>query len=207
MSLSESRSRKKWYLISVIVSIVILIIIFSSRKIEWEKTFTFNDDAEASSIIQTSKGGVIVVGYTDPKPEEDCDCNLRRKSFIMKLDKNGNLVWNDILEEDTTGYKVNSVTRMADGNFVAVGTSYTWAPFGNIVLASGEKFDEDDVILWNEAIGGFYSKADFVTHTTDGGFVVVIEKGGDIEIDKYDKNSNLIWSKKLRGPYTPSSIT
>ncbi|HOP95119.1 MAG TPA: Ig-like domain-containing protein [Dictyoglomaceae bacterium] len=86
----------------------------------WQKTFGESGYDRASSIQQTIEGGYIVAGYTDSFGAGYTDV------YILKLDANGNLVWQKIYGGSDYDY-VYSIQQTNDGGYIAAGLT---ASFG-----------------------------------------------------------------------------
>lgn len=136
----------------------------SSGNLLWEKTFGGDKNDKACSIKQTTDEGYIVAGYTESKGLGD------RDMWILKLDKNGNLVW------DKTFGTVNwdmaySAIQIKDGNYVVVGDMYEKndKEDDSYIL----KLDKNGNLLWKRMFGGNDTDCLFsIEQTKDLGFIV-----------------------------------
>lgn len=99
----------------------------------WERTYGGNKSEEADFIIPSGDGGFIVVGETSsfgepgPKPGRD-------NVYILRIDAEGNKVWER--GYGTSGFSIhrNKVIPSGDGGYVAVGRMSSSDLAGNYVL-------------------------------------------------------------------------
>jgi len=113
----------------------------------------------------------------------------------MKLDGNGNKIWDKVLTESNYMYGAHAITTTSDGNFVVAGSGSN----NTYVM----KLDSNGNKIWSKIfIGDDYCSASAITTTSDGGFAVT-GFDGRIEMDSYvmklDSNGNKIWSKIFTG--------
>lgn len=69
----------------------LLIKIDKNGSVQWAKSYGGADDDRASAIILAPGGGYVVAGVTGSFGAGNYDC------FILKLDDNGNILWNTVL--------------------------------------------------------------------------------------------------------------
>jgi hypothetical protein len=109
----------------------------------WDKTYSIASDAVAKAGVQASDGSYVVSGYADPRGSSDFSF------LLMKIDPNGNLVWNQTY--GAAGSQEATAMTEASGGYVIVGN--TQAPGGNM-HAWVIKVDLNGTLLWTKTVGG-----------------------------------------------------
>ncbi len=165
----------------------------ANGNIQWTKVIGGSDVEEAYSVVQTSDGGYIVVGYTQSFGFGYQDM------YIIKLSANGNLEWSKVVGSYSNDYAY-SITRTKDGNYAIAGYTLTFGSFDIYVL----KIDLNGNIKWSRTIGGSGSDyARSVASTNDGGLVVTGytfsfgSGSSDVYVIKLDSIGNVEWSKVI----------
>jgi hypothetical protein len=173
---------------------VYIIKLDANGNLVWEKTYGGNVDDEAYSIQQTKDGGYIVAGYTDSFGAGWDDI------YIIKLDVNGNKVWQKIYGGSNDD-KAYSIQQTKDGGYiVAGGTNSFGAGKYNVYII---KLDANGNKVWEKTYGGSgYDWARSIQQTTDGGYIVA---GGTLSFGAGGYNVYVIKmdSKGNTGPYPP----
>lgn len=103
----------------------------------WIKTFGGSENDSLSKIIQTSDGGIVVVGYTSSKsvkldgqemPELSRNDNegilSKKDAVLLKLDAEGNYIWG-IRIGGFADDEIKSVIETTENNLVIVGYYYS----------------------------------------------------------------------------------
>lgn len=103
----------------------------------WIKTFGGSENDSLSKIIQTSDGGIVVVGYTSSKsvkldgqemPELSRNDNegilSKKDAVLLKLDVEGNYIWG-IRIGGLADDEIKSVIETTENNLVIVGYYYS----------------------------------------------------------------------------------
>lgn len=181
----------------------------------WQKCFGGSETDYAKSIIQTSDGGYVFVGYTLSDDGDLLNINFYENSqqgWVVKIDSIGTIQWQkliggtgeDLLTSiqltDDEGFIVSGVTSSHDGDVV-----------GNNSVESAwvVKLSNTGTIQWQKCIGsGLYSKATDVKQCSYGGYIVACEKmdivGNEIGFShgyvvKLNNIGNVEWEKQLGG--------
>ena len=168
-----------------------------SGEVEWDikvdKTsgkYKYNDVAK--SIIQTTDGGYAVVGYTRTV------FPIKGNIEIIKLDKKGNIEWDNILPCKGFYNKANSIIQTDDGGYAVAGAIE--ANSGDIWII---KLSEKGNLEWDKVFGGFYyDEANSIIQTDDGGYAVA---GTNAQIIKLSEKGNLEWNKVFGGDKTATA--
>ena len=133
---------------SVIIKLLLCLILISFLSVDyasgenkgnvitWDKTFGGSSDDMGFSIIQTENGGYAIAGYAIfPRREKKDDWrsklgyiilekSKRQDFWIIKLDKNGSMEWDEIFGEEMTDV-ARSIIQTKDGGYAVVGSIWT----------------------------------------------------------------------------------
>lgn len=123
---------------------------FAIDSIIFEKTYNISEDDIPSDIIQTKDGSFILVGYSGTWRNR---ANMRFDLTIIKLDKNGNLLWKKVFGINEIGScKLLKLIETDKGELLLVGTKYLNPGRKQIALII--KLDSSGNILWNKTYEG-----------------------------------------------------
>ncbi|MBO8140214.1 MAG: T9SS C-terminal target domain-containing protein [Thermosipho sp. (in: Bacteria)] len=144
--------------------------------IEWQKALGGSSGDWAHSIRQTSDGGYIVAGYTYSNDGDVSGNHGERDFWIVKLDNNGNIVWQKTLGGSQWD-EAYSVQQTSDRGYIVAGI--TWSNDGDVSGNHGGddywvvKLDTNGNIVWQKTLGGSrYETASSIQQTSDGGYIV-----------------------------------
>lgn len=132
--------------------------------------------------------------------------------FAIKLDANGNFVWGNIFNSNTSGNGAEGRSLIVDN----LGNTYITGQFeGSLQTNSGIltanslsapeafvlKLDTNGISLWERQIGGWFdfSVGNDIVANNSGGIYFTGRANGDIIISKLDVNGNTIWMKGING--------
>jgi hypothetical protein len=152
--------------------------IYSFFKTGWVKAINY--------IYQTNDGGFVVVG--DKK-----DSILTSKSYVLKLDANGDTLWSKIFDLQGGINYAESVEETTDGGIVLTGSSYDSL---NIIRLFLLKTDQNGITQWIRYFQDYTSGCE-VHQTTDKGFIIVggkfqTQTTWDFYLVKTDSMGNII---------------
>ena len=151
----------------------------ASGDIIWQKTYGGSNPDFDTYGQQTTDGGFLVAGYSDSGATGDKTeaSNGQRDYWILKLDANGNIVWQNAMGGSLID-RVQAAAQTPDGGYIIAGFSSsplsgdkTEANYGGtdywIV-----KLNATGSIVWQNTIGGNASDAlrDLIP-TSDGGYL------------------------------------
>ncbi|MER3328789.1 MAG: choice-of-anchor D domain-containing protein, partial [Candidatus Kapaibacterium sp.] len=192
----------------------------------WTKQFKGNDNDVAYSVVQSSEGGIIVVGQTSSENNIFDDGNFdsdgkrtMNDGWIFKLDENGDLQWSKTIGgigED--GFK--KIIKSNDGGYIACGFS---GSNDRDLLGVGNKgkldafivkLDNSGNTLWTKTFGGSKNEVALdIVHLAEGGYMISgysesmdrdlvnsYQMGAkDAWVFKINYEGDILWSKLLGG--------
>jgi hypothetical protein len=159
----------------------------------WEKRFGGKGYDEAFSIKETSDGGYIICGGTNPSPEEDFDI------YLLRLNRDGEMIW-----EKTIGGDDEEMGRVvlltSDGGFLVLAYKGSEEDRDIYLL----KLNKDGNILWEKILDIDISVFPIsMNKISDGGYIFSgytgIADAYSAYVAKLDEEGNLIWDKTLGG--------
>ena len=96
----------------------------ANGSLQWEENYGGSDSDSPQSIIETTDGGLAVVGGS-PSDDGDVGGNYGQKDYwVLKLDANGGIEWEKNFGGND-GEQGNSIIETADGNLAIAGSSYS----------------------------------------------------------------------------------
>jgi len=149
------------------------------------------------SVRQTADNKFIITGHTHNSGNELNDM------YIIKVDMNGDELWDKTFGGDYNYDIGNSVEETLDGRFIVTGSTSSYGNGGNDVYLI--KIDTNGNELWSKTFGGIgYDIGAFVAETLDGGFIITGSSSyGNGGIDAYlirtNMNGTELWSKTFGG--------
>ena len=159
----------------------------------WTKTYGENDSNEGKSVQQTSDGGYIIAGFTEPGSQGWADVCL------IKTDATGNLLWSETYGGPDFD-KGNSVHQTSDGGYVIAGYSESFGSGDSDVYLI--RTDANGCTLWTRIYGGEYDeKGHSVQETDDGGYIIAGNTSyspagwSDVYLIKTDTLGDTLWTK------------
>ena len=181
-----------------------LIKIDGERNVTWQKTYGGSAYDYANSVQQTADGGYIIAGSTESFGVASEDV------WVLKLDGNGDVVWQKTYGGDANYDYANSIQQTADGGYIVAGftTSFGEGNGDAWVL----KLDGNGDVVWQKTYGGSGTDfAYFVQQTAEGGYIVAGftrsfgESNGDAWLLKLDQDGNVTWQKAYGSTGTESA--
>jgi len=187
----------------------------TSGDLEWENNLGGIANDFALSIQQTMDEGYIVAGFSESNDGDVGGNNGDRDYWIVKLDTNGDLLWENNLGGSGSDTAV-SIEQLTDGSYIVAG--YSNSNNGDVSGNNGSydywivKLDTSGNLVWETSLGG--NSLEFLysmEQTTDGGYIIggaSLSSNGDVGgnngnfdywIVKIDANGNLLWETNLGG--------
>lgn len=172
-----------------------------SGKVIFEKMYDKGINTTFSSILNTDDGYIVVGSGEFSKEEQEAE---GREAFIIKFDKDGNIVWEKYYQV-VTNTRFNKVIATNDG-YVAIGQSiYANMEMGNHTTGGGiiVKYDLDGNEIWCNNHGGMKSGNFNDIVEVNGDFYVVGKDATDsANLVKFNANGEYQWHKNYS--YTDS---
>ena len=138
----------------------------------WQKTYGDSDVTEYGVCIKTVSNGYIVLGGYQ-------DMNWMESLWVLRLDGQGTLLWDQLISEEDTTVFGTSITPTTDGGYFITGnlvtdmeTSFTDAYFLKLNHQGARQW-----VKTLELSDGFQDEANFGTQARDGGYVAVGDYG------------------------------
>jgi len=179
---------------------------------QWNKIFGGKYADVGYSIQQTFDGGYIIAGYTvsnkkGPMYSEYSDYGGFgvADAYLIKMDSDGNKLWEKTFGDDFTDEVAFSVQQTSDGGYILTGLTGVIED-----TRSGHPRDSDVYLLKTDENGNKmwekkyerrkyeWSKTDkaySVKQTADGGYIIAGESSADAYLIKTDAAGNKLWEK------------
>jgi len=164
----------------------------SNGNIIWQKSYSKGRGGSFTSIALTDDGGFIAFGEIFEYDGENTG------HCLMKLNKDGNIVWQKVFN-DGGGYR-KLIVPTSDGGYIATGIIYdlnSSYPDAWIV-----KLDKNGNILWQKSYGtAAVEGLNGIIQTSDNGYLVtgyttaILKKTANIWLMKLNESGNIIWQK------------
>ncbi|MFK7946346.1 MAG: T9SS type A sorting domain-containing protein [Saprospiraceae bacterium] len=159
----------------------------------WTFTTNLGIGDKAYSIRQLIDSSYVVTGVANESVN-----STNKNSFLLKLDKNGQLLWQHIYENYSSG---KSVIQTLDNGFIVCGQ---YGLFNNTAVYLIKTNSLGDTIWTKKGGLGFqYGRGEDVVQLFDSSYIVTgsvyNNSNQDVFVSKIDKNGNLIWTKQYGG--------
>jgi len=156
----------------------------------WTKTFPKSRDYLKMCVQQTTDGGYIIVGSTDPIGIDSSDIRLIKTNTV------GYTLWTKTFggSGDDIGY---AVQQTVDGGYIIIGSTESFGSGAWLI-----KTDSNGDTLWTKIFQGSVGLS--VQQTSDEGYIITggtVTGSGDVDvwINKTDNNGISLWTKTFGG--------
>jgi hypothetical protein len=185
----------KGFLSCLLYTVFCLLPTVVKAQISFEKTYGSSYDEVGYSVEQTSDGGYIVAGYTDPSGLGLTDI------YLIKTDSLGDTLWTRTYDESNYD-RAQSVIETSDGGYILAG-SKSGVGLQNVYVIKTDSFGNT---LWVRDYGGSSGDgAESVRETRDGGYIIAgftLSYGAgssDIYLIRMDSTGDTLWTKTYGG--------
>ena len=139
----------------------------TSGDILWNKRYGEEESEEASDVLPASDGGYLVVGSAD-----DYDEPGLRNVRIVKLNTEGDILWEKSYGKPNSINSGNAVVATDDGGYLIIGNSISVEPdaTSNVYAV---KIDVSGNVLWENTYGGETNEEGKDIAVTPEGFAIV----------------------------------
>ena len=168
----------------------------ANGNVQWQKTYLHSGRDWGFDIVQTTDGGYVIPGMTDP-----CACGGTTQGTIIKIDAGGNIQWQKAYAGQST---FNSIQQTPDGGYVMGGATASFGVGGGDALVL--KLDANGNTQWQKTYGsGGYDAAVIIQLTSDGGYILggsttSFGSGGtDAWLLKLNSDGSVAWEKAYGG--------
>ena len=161
---------------------------------QWNRTFGGEGLDWGHSVQQTTDGGYIIAGRTDPY------AGARADAWLIKTDSNGAEEWNRTFGTEACEYAA-SVQQTSEGGYIIAGRTSSYGV--GVVDAWLIKTDSNGAGEWNRTFGGpYYDYGYSVQQTTGDGYIMVGSTNNrqDIWLIKTDLDGIEVWNRTFGGP-------
>ncbi|MDN3724698.1 T9SS type A sorting domain-containing protein [Aequorivita sp. SDUM287046] len=171
----------------------------TNGNIQWQNTIGGNDSDTFRNMIQTADGGYLLGGYSKSNISGEKTENSQGDYdyWILKLDTNGNLVWQNTIGGSGIDY-LRDLIQLADNTYMLAG-------YGNSNI-SGDKTENSNggydywlvklnvsgSIISQNSIGGSADESGpYIRPTAGGNFAMFCSSDSNISGDKSENNRGL----------------
>ncbi|MDD5088497.1 MAG: choice-of-anchor J domain-containing protein [bacterium] len=167
----------------------------------WSNTFGRTNGEACYAVAQTTDGGYVLGGYSDPPSGRD-------EIWIVKVNADGDSAWSRAFAAGSGQGACHSILATDDGGCALVAEREMWEngqytyDFWLIRLsANGDS-------LWSSTIGGDPEEYPYsLQRTNDGGFIIAgatyaVDGSGnwDMLLVKVSASGDSVWSRRFGGP-------
>ena len=181
---------------NIMITLFLFVLLFKSifaQNILWKKNFGLNTaDDFGRSVIETSDGGIAIVGYTGSFGSGGNDV------WLIKTNAGGDTLWTKTYG-GTNGDFGYSIKQIKDGGFIIGGATYSYGVGGADFYII--RTDSIGDTLWTKTFGEVNDDFCLSLDTLVDGYILAGKKNSnqpfkpDIWIIKIDQIGNLIWQK------------
>lgn len=174
----------------------------------WVRSFGELSSDAAYEVRQTADGGYVLVGSVGGWP------NYNQRLYVVKLDANGNLVWEKKHTSGAQQWVGYSIQQTLDGGYIATGNNYDSTAGPNFYSMLFVKMDANGDVDWvSNPISGDLDCAGLdVIQNPDSTYMAVGYLGDfsnpvngfpayRLPLVKLDKSGNKLWEKRFLYSY------
>lgn len=155
----------------------------------WDRTIGRSNLEEANAVQQTSDDGYVMAGSIEHW--------LSPGYFylsLIKMDSNGNELWQKTFGGEAEYEKANSVLQTSNGGYVLAGVTESFGSGGKDAWLI--KTDSYGDAIWHTTFGGSDDDwSNSVQQTSDGGYILAGVTSDDAWLIKTDSDGNELWQR------------
>jgi gliding motility-associated-like protein len=147
-----------------------------TTEVEWQRCIGGSDLDEGHTVVETSDGGLVCLGYTNSIDGDALANHGDRDILVVKLNATGAILWTRCLG-GSAGEYANGCIEASDGTIMILGN--TSSTDGDVTMNQGEqdlwviKLSPAGTIVWQRTYGGSGDEVGYeIEETTDGGFIL-----------------------------------
>lgn len=183
--------------------------------LEWRNYFGGTNNDRAHGVVTAHDGGYVMAGFTESDDFDITDSKGSYDFWVVKIDKNGNLVWEKSL--GGTGIEqAQDIAQTIDGGYIISGS--TFSDDVQVTKNNGQsdiwlvKLNGEGILQWQKSFGGSaFDSANSVRQTKDGGFLIAGNSKSsdgdatqnfgenDFWLIKTDGDGQLLWQQSIGG--------
>ena len=153
-----------------------------SGEFMWGKTFTSSTANEGNSLIETSDGSLILVGYSGEQ-------HGAYKHFMVKADSDGEQIWKK-KNQSVGDALLYAVCEAPSGGYVAAGFCNSWRTNFLVERNGSGNITWENCYIEESSNYGYYD----ITPSSDGGYYLIDDV---CYLTKTDESGNIIFSVRL----------
>jgi hypothetical protein len=180
----------------------------------WRRYFGGTQNDRSFDAVQANDGGFVITGFTESNDFDITDSRGSYDYWVIKLDTNGNLVW----ETSVGGSGIDqarSIVKTNNNSYLVVGNSFSTDGDVTENLGNSDFFianiNDNGEVVWTKNYGGSgFDFATSITPTNQGYLVTGYSKSTDNHLSsnsgdndfwvlKIDSNGNILDEKSFGG--------
>lgn len=183
-----------------------LIKLDEDAKVTWKKTYGGSGDDFGFSLVETSEGGFVLLGYSNSQDGDVPPTKGYHDNWIIKVDATGELIWKKSLGYSGHDHAYNVITTQDGGYFfngfldvtASNGLGSSWKSLKANRHGVGKfwcnKLDANGNIAWQRYFGGTSNDRSFdAIQTQEGSFLLVgTSESTDVDVTN-PKGSYDVW--------------
>ena len=153
----------------------------STGSLLWNKTFSSSDYNEGISLMETSDGNLVFVGFSGTS-------HGAYKHFMVKADADGNQIWKKRFG-DNTQQSLNAVCEAPDGNYVAAGYCNNYS---NAYIV--QRSSSNGSMQWDDCYDDDFESINDIIPSSGGGYYLLDVSS---RLIKANNNGEITWGIHL----------
>ena len=169
----------------------------SNGSISWQKTYGADGWEELTSVCETSGGGYIAAGHSDPGGQST-------DLWVVKLDADGTVDWNRVYGGNDGEDTYAGIEQTTDGGYILAGRTESFG--AGDLDAWVLKLNANGSVAWQKLLGGEdREQVISIQQTSDGGYIVGARTmtyghgDKDVWILKLASDGSVGWQKTYGG--------